>query len=132
MASGLYANFKQQLLSGGFNLPTDDIRCILISNAAYTVNLATHVSLSDVPAGARIAATGSLTSKTVTGGVFNAANPTIASVSGATTQAILIYRHTGVDSTALLIAYVDNVNLTPNGSSVTIAWDTGSSKVFAL
>jgi hypothetical protein len=132
MASGLYANFKQQLLSGGFNLPTDDIRAILIDNGTYTVNLATHLSLSDVPSGARVATTATLASKTVTGGVFDAADPTIGSVTGLTTEAVLLYRHTGTDSTALLIAYIDGVALIPNGSSVTISFDNGSSKIFAL
>lgn len=132
VASGLYASFRQSLLSGGIDLTSADIRAILIDNGAYTVNLAAHATLTDVPAGARISVSGSLASKTVTGGVFDAADTLFSAVTGATTEAVLLYKHTGTDGTSSLLAYIDGVALTPNGSSATVQWDNGANKIFAL
>jgi hypothetical protein len=134
--SGKYVKFREALLQGQINLTSDDIRAILIDAADYTVDLNTHDFLADVPAGARVAASGALGSKTVTNGVFDAADPTLSSVSGDTVEAVLVYKHTGNDATANLLAYVDQATsglpLTPNGGNVTIVWDNGSFKVFAI
>lgn len=135
MASGLYASAKKSFLDGDLDLLTDDIRCILIDAADYTVNLATHDFLDDVPAGARVAVSGALTSKDTTAGVFDAADVTLSTVTGDQSEAIIIYKHTGTDSTSDLIAYIDSgtgLPVTPNGGDITIRWDSGANKIFAL
>jgi hypothetical protein len=77
-----------------------------------------------------------LTSVTVTNGVFDAADVTFTSVaiSGSkTVQALVIYKSTGTASTSPLIAYIDGFTaVTPNGGNITVTWDNGSSKIFAL
>lgn len=133
MASGLYAAAKQAFLSGAINLTSDDIRFVLVDVADYTVNLATHDNLDDVPSGARVATSTALASKSVTGGVFDAADKTLTAVTGDQSEALVIYKHTGVESTSSLIAYIDsgtNLPVTPNGGDIDVQWN--ASGIFAL
>ena len=104
MANSLFAKFKENLLNGDIALDTNDIRVILVDTALYTVNLSTHDFLDDIAAGARVAVSGALTTKTTTLGVFDADDKTITAVTGATVEAVVLYVHTGVESTRYLIA----------------------------
>lgn len=135
MANALYNKGREGFLDGNIDWDTDDIRCILIDTADYTVDLATHDNLDDVPGDARVATSGALTSKTVTDGVADAADVTLSSVTGDTCEAIVIYKHTGTESTSRLIAYIDTATglpVTPNGGDITIQWDSGANKIFKL
>ena len=133
MANALYTAFKQAAYDGtGLNLGTADVRAILIDTGAYTVDLASHDFLDDVPAGARIA-TVALTGESWSGGVFDADDAVFTSVSGTTVEAVLLYIHTGVEGTSLLMAYIDTATglvLTPNGGDVTASWN--ASGIFGL
>jgi hypothetical protein len=135
MASGLYDKAREAFLEADIDWGANDIRAILIDSGTYTVNLSTHQFLSSIPSGARIAVSGSLTSKTSTNGVADAADVTFTAVSGATIEAIVLYVHTGTDATARLICYIDSgvgLPITPNGGDITIRWDNGSLKIFKL
>lgn len=130
MASALYPSFKQLLLGGDIDLAADDIRAVIVDTADYAYSSA-HDFLDDVPAGARVAVSGALGSKTITSGVFDAADVTYSSVTGDSIEAIVLYKHTGSDATASLIAYIDGFSaVTPNGGSINVAWN--ASGIFAL
>lgn len=132
MASTLYPKFKEGLLSGAVDLTTADVRAILIDTADYTYSAA-HDFLDDVPSAARVAVSTALASKTVTNGVFDAADKTLTAVSGDQSEAIVVYVHTGTESTSRLVAYIDsgtNLPATPNGGDITIQWH--ASGIFAL
>jgi hypothetical protein len=134
MASVVYPKAKEAFLKGDLDLDLD-VRIILIDTADYTYNAA-HDFLSDVDAGARVATSGALTGKTFTNGVFDADDVVLSSVTGDASEAVIVYRHTGTESTSNLVAYVDSaasgLPVTPNGSNITIAFDTGANKIFAL
>ena len=135
MANALYDYGREGFLDGSIDWDTDDIRVILVDSADYTVNLTTDQHLDDVTAGGRVAVSGSLTSKTVTAGVADAADVTFSSVTGDVSEALVIYQHTGTESTSRLIAYIDTATglpVTPNGGDITVTWDNGSSKIFKL
>ena len=135
MANALYDKGREGFLDGSIDWDTDDIRCILIDAADYTVDLAAHDNLDDIPAAARVAVSGAITSKTVAAGVADAADVTFSSVSGDVSEAIVIYKHTGTESTSRLIAYIDSATglpVTPNGGDITVQWDSGASKIFKL
>lgn len=135
MADAIYGITRKAFLDGGIDLLTDDIRCILIDAADYTVAIDTDNFLDDIAAGARVATSGAMTSKTTTLGVFDAADITYSSVSGDVSEALVIYRHTGVESTSELIAYIDGATglpVTPNGGDITITWDSGANKIFKI
>lgn len=135
MANALYDKGREAFLNGDIDWDTDNIKVVLVDAADYTVNLATDDNLDDIPAGARVATSGNLTGKTITDGVADAADVTLSSVTGDQSEALVIYKDSGVESTSKLIAYIDTATglpVTPNGSDITITWDSGANKIFKL
>lgn len=135
MGNALYNKGRQGFLDGSIDFDTDDIRAILIDTGTYTVDLAAHDNLDDIAAGARIAVSAALSGKTVTDGVADASDVTFSAVTGASVEAIVLYKHTGVESTSRLIAYIDTgtgLPVTPNGGDITVQWDSGANKIFKL
>ncbi len=135
MANALYDKGREGFLDGSIDWDTDDIRLILVDADDYTLNLATHDNLDDVPAGSRVAVSGALGSKTVTAGVADAANVTFSAVTGDQSEYLILYKHTGVESTSRLIACIDTATglpVTPNGGDITVQWDNGGNKIFKL
>lgn len=139
MSNFLYGNFKQSLLSQNpsVDLDTDTIKVALVSNA-YTPNTNAGTSGDQYYSSVSgVIATATLTSKTVTGGVFDAADVTFTSVtSTATVQRLVLYKDTGTAASSPLIAVIGSATsglpVTPNGGDITISWDNGASKIFAL
>jgi len=135
MASALYDKARKAFADGDIDLLNDTIKCVLIDAADYTVDLANHDFLDDVPSGARVGTPQTLGTKSTTAGVFDAADVTFSSVSGDQCEAILIYKDTGTEGTSPLIAYIDSATglpVTPNGGDIQIQWDSGSNKIFKL
>ena len=137
MANVLYDKGREGFLDGSIDWDTDDIRVVLVDGADYTFSAA-HDFLDDVPSGARVAVSGSLTGNTVTSGVADASDVTFTSVTGDPCEMLVIYKHTGTDSTSRLIAKIDTVqgggslSVTPNGGDITVQWDNGSNRIFKL
>lgn len=135
MANSLYDSGREGFLGGTIDWDSDAIDVHLIDAADYTVDLANHDFLDDVAAGARVATSSALTSKTITAGVADAADVTLSSVSGDQSEGILINVDSGVESTSELIGYIDTATglpVTPNGGDITITWDSGANKIFKL
>lgn len=134
MANGMYTKGIEALMQAGINLVSDTIKVVLVDSADYTVDLAAHDFLNDVPAGARVA-TQTLASKSVTGGAFDAADVTFSAVTGDPSEALIIYKDTGTESTSALIMYIDTatgLGVTPNGGDITVTWDNGTNKIFKI
>ena len=135
MANALYDKSREGFLAGDIDWDTDVIKAVLIDAADYTVNLATHQFLNDIPLAARVATSNALTGKTVTDGVADAADFTFPTVSGDPAEALVIYQDTGVEGTSRLIAYIDTATglpVTPNGGAINVTWDNGTNKIFKL
>ena len=127
MANKLYPKSKKQFLQAGIDLASLNVRAILVDAGAYTYDDA-HDFLDDIPSGARIAVSGNLSNKAFgDNGSFDSDDPTFTGVSGASIEAIVLYVHTGTDSTSRLIMYQDTgvtgLPLTPDGSDVQITVD---------
>jgi hypothetical protein len=135
MANALFDKARQRFLEGQFNWNTDTIKAVLVDTGTYTVNLTAHEFLADVGAGARISTSGSFTGKSTTGGAADANDVTFTSVTGASIEAIIIYKDTGVDATSPLIAFIDTATglpITPNGGDIIVTWDNGANKIFKV
>lgn len=135
MANGLYDKGRQGFLDGTISWSSDNIKIVLVDAADYTVSLASHEFLSDIPSGARVATSDNLTTKTSTSGIADADNVTFTAVTGDPSEAIVIYKDTTNASTSPLIAYIDTATglpVTPNGGDITITWDNGTNKIFKL
>ncbi len=135
MANTLYDYARQRFLEAQINWMSDTIKVILVDTGSYTPNTASHQYLSDVSGSARIAGPVTLTSKATTGGAADAADCTFTAVSGASIEAIVIYKDTGTESTSPLIAYIDTATglpITPNGGDIIVTWDNGTNKIFKV
>lgn len=131
MASAIYPKAKEGLLGGSFNLSSDTIRAVLIDTGTYTYNTA-HDFYNDL-SGVVGSESAAFSSKTLTNGVFDAADITFSAVTGATVEAIVIFQDTGNAATDRLIAFVDSATglpVTPNGGDISITWH--SSGIFSL
>jgi hypothetical protein len=134
MANKIYPLYKQALLTGDANIDIENgtVKVALVDTGAYTYSDA-HQYLSSLTGVVGTAQT--LSSNTVTNGVFDSAtNPTFSAVSGNTVEALVIYIDTGTAGTSRLVAYLDTgvtgLPLTPNGGDVSITWN--ASGIFAL
>jgi hypothetical protein len=133
MANALYDKGREAFLKGGINWATDSIKVMLVDAGTYTVNLGTHQFKSDVTG--VVATSGALTTPTTTAGVADADDVTFTAVTGASAEALVIFKDTGTASTSPLIAYIDTATglpVTPNGGNITVAWDSGSNRIFKL
>lgn len=134
MADTLYEAARKAFLDADIDMLVDDLRVILIDSASYTPNFVTDTFLSSIAAGARVAVSGTMTGKTTTGGVFDADNIAFAAVGppGTSIEAVVLYKHTGVDATSRLIEWKDQMPGLPfvaNGGPVGLLW---GSFVFSL
>jgi len=137
MANALYDKGREAFAKGDINWKAsggDTIKVILVDTNDYTVDLANHDHLDDVPTAARVA-TATMTLLDPTNGICDANDVTFTSVTGDQCEAIIIYKDTGNASTSPLIAYIDTATglpVTPNGGDIGITWDNGSNKIFKL
>lgn len=135
MTNAVYPKAKELMLGAGLNLVSGTVKVMLVDTAAYTYSSA-HQYLSDVAAGARVGTAQTLASKTVTNGVFDAADPSWSGLSGAPSiEALVIYVDTGTESTSPLVAYIDTATGLPISSGATggtVTWDNGSNRIFAV
>lgn len=139
MANAIYPIYKQNLLAGtsGYDLDNDTVNdgpyAALIDTGTYTYDAA-HDFYNDlsgvIGTDQRIAA------PTVALGVFDGNDLTFPTVTGASVEALVIYRHNaGANTTWPLVCYYDDTTgtglpVTPNGGNITITWPVGG--VFTL
>ncbi|MGE0228853.1 MAG: hypothetical protein AB7U23_10125 [Dehalococcoidia bacterium] len=135
MANALFDSYRSQALSADCDLD-DSIVLVFVDHADDNPNVSTDDFLDDIAAGGRVGTSGAFASKTYTAGVFDAADVTVTSVSGDQFESIVIYNNTpGTEATKDLIAKIDTATglpTTPNGGDITVAWDSGSNKIFKL
>lgn len=137
MASAVYPLAKQSFISQSpsIDMDTDTIKVALVNTSTDYTYSSAHQYLSSVTTYSGTTDQ-TLSSITVTNGVFDAADATFTSVaiSGTkTVQALVIYKSTGTASTSPLVAYIDGFTaVTPNGGNITVTWDNGASRIFAL
>lgn len=142
MANALFDAGREGFLAGEIDWDTAVIKAVLVRSYTFS---AAHKFMSDATtAGASIVATSAaMTSKTVTGGVADAADVTFTAVTaGAAITSILVYQSSAVTggadvaaSAQRLIAYLDTATglpVTPNGGDITIQWDNTTNRIFKL
>lgn len=137
MSNVLYTRAKLKILQATINLASDDIRAVLVDVASYTFDRDAHEFLSSVPGGARVGSPVALGSKSlaiITNAIeFDAADTVFTAVTGATVEAVVLYKYNASDALAPLVAYIDTATglpATPVGTNITIAWPNGAGKIF--
>ena len=133
MANALYLKAKEAFLNAHIDMATDTITIALIDTGNYTFNSG-HQFRSDVSNDA-IISSANLSNKTVANGVFDADDATFTSVTGANCEALIIFQNTGSQANSRLIAFIDSATglpILPNGGDITVAFSSGSNRIFAL
>ena len=134
MANVFYAKGKEKILSADIDWVTDTIKVMLVKNT-YPQNLSTDEFLDDVEA-YRLNTDQTLSGKSITNGIFDAADPTWTAVTaGDTSEGVVIYKYTGSAATSPVLIYIDSITgfpLATNGGDITAAWDNSANKIFSL
>lgn len=138
MANALYPLWKQEILKGTSNNllnsaeGTTGVYAALVDTGTYTYSAAHqfYSSLSGI-----VGTDQEILTKTQTSGTFDGTDLTYTAVSGATVEAIVLYRkNAGANTTWPLIAYIDTgvtgLPVTPNGGNIGITWN--ASGIFTL
>jgi hypothetical protein len=122
--SALYDTFKEGLLNKLYDLDTDIIKATLIDGDDYTFSAAhsDYNDTSDVPAAAKVAVSGTLSTPTITNGVFDTADFTWTSVTGDQSEEIILWDDT-VTNDQLIANYdtgMTGMPVTPNGGDINV------------
>jgi len=133
LANALYPKGKEKFLSGSIDLTTATIKVAALTSLTYN---AAHEFYSDVNTNV-VGTPATLASKTVTSGVFDAADATITGISSGTVTRLVIYKDTGSAATSPVIAFMDTgsggaISVTPSGADLIVVWDSGSYKIFSI
>lgn len=131
MSNALYNIAKQLGLSTGMNLAAGTVKAALLANS-YVFSAAHQYKSAVAHHGTPI----TLTGKSVTNGVFDAADLYFTAVpAGVTVNAVAIWVDTGDDATSPMIAYIDTITGFPvatNGGDIQATVDNGAYKLFSL
>lgn len=134
MSSALYDKGRNAFIKGELDLINDTIKIALLAST-HTPDLAAHDFWDDI-SGDQIGSSVILGSKDCTDGIFDAADATFPTVSGAECSYIAIYHDTGTPATSTLIALLDTdvtgLPVTPNGGDIEVQWAETTNKIFKL
>ena len=130
MANSIYPLFKQELMKGTSNNLLNStegatgVYCALVDTGTYTYSAAHqfYSSLSGV-----VGTDQEILTKTQASGTFDGTDLTYTAVTGASAEALVLYRkNAGANTTWPLFTYIDTgvtgLPLTPNGGDVTTTW----------
>jgi hypothetical protein len=130
MANAVYPIYKKALLDGAADSAltgsgTTGLYCALVDTGTYTYNAA-HDFYNDLSG--IVGTDQEITTVTTTGGLIDGDNLTFPSVTGATVEALVLYRqNAGANTTWRLVAYIDTgvtgLPVTPNGGNITVTWN---------
>lgn len=110
-------------------------KAVIVDTASYSVNFATHVALSDISVGMRVATT-TVTPADPAGRSLDATDLLFPTVAGTiTAEALAIYKDTGVASTSTLLFYIDTavgLPITTNGTDIVVQWDNTTPHIWRV
>jgi len=134
VANTIYPKGREGFAGGDVAWDTDTIKLVAV-DSAYTYDAA-HDFLADVGAGARVATSSAFTTKSITNGVLDADDVTLASLpAGDTITAIVVFQDTGVEATSRLILFFDTkadttaISVATNGGDVVVTWSNTATKI---
>ncbi len=138
MANAVYVKYKQSVLTeadanNGLDGTTTAAPYVaLVDTGTYTFSSSHqfYSSLSGI-----VGTDQAITTPTVTNGTFDGDDVTFTSVSGASVEALVIYRHnSGANTTWRLVLFEDTsvtgLPVTPNGGNIVVTWN--ASGIFTI
>lgn len=141
MANAAYTAFKKGVLNAEYDLDTAAIKVALVRGYTFS---AAHATMADVvAAGATINGTSAaLTTPTITGGVFDADDTTIATTANATNHYLVVFQASAVTGGAdvaqasqKLICFFDTgtgLPVVPGTGTLTVTWANTANKILKV
>lgn len=136
MANRLQDKYRNNILGDNtytnVQLDADTIAAMFIDTADDTIaaadgDLSAVAAAARVPAAASCPSLGTKTIGTLGVGVFDAADTTFTALTGDQSENLLVFKNTGTDATAVLIAFWDTFTsgmpVTPNSGDVVVQWN---------
>lgn len=116
------------------------IRTLLVNQSNYSPNISLHQFLGSISTSARVGTANFITAKTSNSpkpGIADGANVTFTAVNGNQVTHVVIYADVSnnSDTASLLLAIIDTATglpVTPNGGDITVQWDDGANRIFAI
>lgn len=137
MANAIYPEYKESLLDGDANTAltgtgATGLWVALIDTGTYAYSAA-HQFYSDLSG--VVGTDVEITTATTANGLVDGDNVTFTTVTGASVEALVLYRkNAGANTTWRLVAYIDTsvtgIPVTPNGGDITVTWN--ASGIFQL
>lgn len=134
MTNAIYPKGREGFAGGDVAWDSDTIKLVAV-DSGYTYDAA-HDFLDDVGAGARVATSSAFTTKSITDGVLDADDVTLAALPGGDTiTGIVVFQDTGVEGTSRLLLFFDTkadttaISVATNGGDVVITWSNSSTKI---
>jgi hypothetical protein len=137
MANFIYGKAKQALLNGQINFSASNYKLLLINSSLYTPSQNSDEFVSNVNTSAITARSDNISSITNVLGVLDADDVNIASYSGGSFQAVVLYQVGSTDSSSRLVFYIDTgiglpYTLTNQNVPITINWSNALTKIISL
>lgn len=141
MANAVYTAFKQGVLNAEYDLNTASVKVALVRGYTFS---AAHSTMADVTgAGATInGVSAALTTPSITGGVFDADDTTIATTANASNHYLVVYQASAVTggadvaaSSQKLIAYFDTgtgLPVVPGTGTLTVTWANTANRILKV
>lgn len=102
----LFDKGREGFADGSIDWDTHDVRAMLVKSA-YTFDISDEF-LSDIPASSHDnGRTAALAGKSATNGILDANDTSVVALAADPCNAVVLFKHTGSDATARLIAYLD-------------------------
>ena len=133
MDARLFTKGKEHILRGEIDLQNGNITVLLV-DSTYQIDMALHESRLAIPEEAIVAAE-TLNNTSIENGVFDADDMMFTDVAGNPVYHILLVLDSPVYSQSWLIAgYTSSTDplVTPDGSAITVQWNSGTNKIFAI
>lgn len=131
MEARLYSKAKEHILSGDIDLVNSNI-IVLLVDSTYVPSFSNDESRVSIPDSA-IVAEETLNATSVSNGVFDADDVIFSDVAGNNVLHIVLLQEAEIDAQAYLIAAYTNITpIVPDGSAITIQWDAGTNRIFAI
>lgn len=141
MANAVYNRFRQGILAADYDLVVASIKCTLVRGYTYS---AAHATMADVVAagGTLNGTSAALTNPTITNGLFDADNTSIATTASASNHVLIVFQASAVTGGAdvpqnqqLLIAYYDtgtDIPIQPGTGTVAVTWPAASPNILRV
>ena len=133
----LYSSGREKWLRGEVSWNADTIRVVAV-DSGYVQSDA-HDFLNDVAAGARVATSSPLAAKTTAGGVADGDDVLYPSVAaGSTITGLVVYKDTGVETTSVLLAWIDTkadgtpISVPTDGNDIVVRWRDDATRILRL